>query len=444
MNLSISKNLDIKIVIIAIIAVIIFAIVLIFGYNAYPVPSGDSVHFLPGVINFSLGNGLVNQVSNLVSEIDKSGFQKQIIYPPLFALFSGYFIKILHIQNSAGILFAISIFNGLSVVLATFIFYKILSIDKKYKNDFLLLIVIGLLAFATTLDIHQSRPESLARLFFLLMIISAIYIKPKKLWLLFGLLLGLMAGTQLVVSIGVALLMGMFFAVRFDWKNALKAIFLTGLLSIIVLLAILLLSPLGFWENINGIFSHFLKIIHTPTDISPLNSNGIFWKIFIIKYYFLLPGTTFFGFIMVLSAIFGAKIYFIHKKNIKSQILFLLFFILFLVYFYPALRSSQYYNILFFSVIFIGIIIYYIYTIEKNNLIKIASLLMILSVSFGFLRDIVLFPYFLKDGVSLEKARTQFENLKDNDNKIGITTGLWTLSENYKDIYIYIYMKRWG
>ena len=62
-------------------------------------------------------------------------------------------------------------------------------------------------------------------------------------------------------------------------------------------------------------------------------------------------------------------------------------------------------------------------------------------VATGFLRTTLLFPFFLKQGAALEEARAHFAELvrplESEDALIGVTGGLWTLTENYEKVYAY-------
>jgi hypothetical protein len=72
--------------------------------------------------------------------------------------------------------------------------------------------------------------------------------------------------------------------------------------------------------------------------------------------------------------------------------------------------------------------------------VKTAFLLAAAMSTVSFLRVTALFPYFVKNGMSLEQARERFRTIDLSQyQKIGVTSSMWVLSENYDHTFLVPY-----
>ena len=134
-------------------------------------------------------------------------------------------------------------------------------------------------------------------------------------------------------------------------------------------------------------------------------------------------------------------LYYSYRRENHRRILFLVLFALFLItqaYISPLFMRS--YNILILAPIVFFIIVYF-NTIISSNRLRLISLLCIILSTFGFIRYVAMFPYFLEYGMKLKQAQAQFieinkENSAKND-MIGVSSSLWVLSTDYNKIRVF-------
>jgi len=438
-----SDNLRFKFTLVVVCVVLV---ILTFGYVAYPPTHGDAAYFLPTAINFSLGHGFTNEVSSLVlHNFEKSGSFLDNTYVPGFKLFLGLILKGLSffiIPSSLSVVFIIAILNSIAVFLMGFIFYKIFI--KKYENIsrfYLFIFIAHLLAFVGTLHIGAGRPESLARLFLLCAIILVFYLHKTHLsflWPLLGFLLGLMGVTQPVIAFSFGLLISVYFGIVCTTRQAIQHIIKTYLLSFFVFYGIFILSPIGFSHGLTGIWGHFHEVI-VVGFFGNLNISQ--WVIDFFRSYFFTPDSMFFGVILCLFSVFAFQFYSLYKSKIASQKIFLLFTVLFFIaQLYSFLFPPIHYNIVFFSPIFLGFILYYVLHMHMTSK-KIVVSMIVMLLSIGFFYSVFLFPFYLKGVVSLNQARAFFNRSPiingGGDDKIMITPNMWLLSEKYASMDLY-------
>jgi len=424
-------KIDAKKIAIILVALSIAAIIIVFAYFIYPTPGGDSFFFVPAAINFSLKGELSNKITDLTSIVDPTGAGRFLYYVPLFPVLLKY---LMFTPTSQGASLAIALINSIVIALSALVFYKIATFNKiKFTWFNVFVISMSLLGLATTLGINVGRPEILARLFFVIAFILAFYILPERLWLLFSLLLGLMGATQPIGAIIFAIIMGIFFSIIFNTREAIKTIAKIYISAVVVFLSVMLLAPFSIADKINGILKH-ASLITVPPHAD--NFLSIFFH-----YYFLDTNTTFFGLILLFSSMIGLWMYFRCHNRIHSSKLFVVFIILLLlIVLYSIIYPNHVYNILIFSPLFFGAIVYFLRNVTYPIYLKVIIVAVVTLSSIGFLRAVALFPFFLKDGVSLNEAKFHFQKLKDSmdvNEIIGVSDGLWPILDSYNNIRVY-------
>lgn len=329
----------------------------------------------------------------------------------------------------------VALISSANVLLSTLLFYKVTTTGGKQLGWLdTLLVILSTIAVCTAYLGQQSsgRTEPLVTLWFLagtLLAFSNASIYP---WLPFGIFLGLLGATHPVGAVTSATLVGLYYAALYPVVRALVHLARVYLLSLLVFLCILAISPNNALDNLYGIFSIGPQAVNSATTSRTFLSEWIFVSIH-----------PFYGLVLIPSLIYSTYLIVVRRQQIESRVLFLFFLLtLILVLYYFTFRViATSYNILWLSASFFAINIWAILHLPEKllarNLIKLALVIIIALSTLGFARSIILFPVFLEHGMSLDEARRFFATLTPTDNSVTTVTGsLWTLSEEYDKIRI--------
>ncbi len=412
-------------------------ILLLFSYFSYPIVRGDSIFFIPTAINVAQGKGLINELGYLSLILDKFHGQDFIYYPPLFPLILA---KLSYQPTLQGIYFS----SAIIAIFSLFLLYIIINIFRKKLahapdikfNGILSIILIG---HSTGYITGNMRPELLSKFILLTFIyLNIVLFKRKHFFIIVNaVLLGITLLIHIYHALIFALLLALYYSIRFRWIEWLKYIFLTALTAItLFVLGITTLSPFGLLRNLDGIYSH-IKLIQGiniyPEKISPNLFFG--FNLLDTGYFFYLPiALLFLGIVIFITTTYWGKI------RAKGIFLVVLVLSIYLIYIIPTLREFPYYLYLIIPLMYVGIFVFIFYFKPVKFLFSIILILLILPMG-GVLREVILFPFFLTQGVSLEKARADYtllrsqdtESLKNNE-KIGITVSLWPLTYNFSEL----------
>lgn len=425
---------DYKTIFIIAVVVFISAFFALFGYYVYPAPGGDSLFFtLPGV-NFAASHELTSPlfVDGRVYDrlIDTSGRRRFLHYPPLFPLALAYLMPQ---STPRGAFMVISIIDVMVVVFsAIFIFITVRSGGALGWSS-ALLIGLSLFAVATTADQSGGRPEILARFIFALGLISAVFVGRKYLWLLFGVLIGLMGATHPPAGLIAGLLTLTLFSAWYSSKKTLLHTSSAFLVAVLVFLAVITVGPFEIGET--------LVAMRKMGNIvsSYLIENEAFNPKLFLTHYFFDPGAPFIGGATILLLACGIVVYRKNRNRIASPVLFfmgviLLVTMVFWLMFYIV--GHQFYISVFSPLLFGGLVYY---AARSGKFMKLTTAIIILLAASGIARDMFFFPSFLARGVKFADARSEFKDIQSrvNEGRFGVTSALWTLSENYNQMYTY-------
>ncbi len=412
-------------------------ILLLFSYFAYPVVRGDSIFFIPAAINVAQGKGLINELGYLSLILDKFHGQDFIYYPPLFPLILA---KLSYQPTLQGIYFS----SAIIAIFSLFLLYIIINIfrkklahapDIKFKG----ILSIILIGHSTGYITGNMRPELLSKFILLTFIyLNIILFKRKHFFIIVNaVLLGITLLIHIYHALIFALLLALYYSIRFRCLEWLKYIFTTAFISIMLfILGVMALSPFGLLRNLSGIYSHIKLIQGINIHLEKISPNLFLgFNLLDTGYFFYLPIALLFLGIVIFST-------YTYWDVIRTKSIFLVILVLsiYLIYIVPTLREFPYYLYLMIPLIYIGIFVFIFYFKLSKFLFSITLFLLILPMG-GFLREVVLFPFFLTQGVSLEKARTDYALLRSqntelikNDEKIGITISLWPLTYNFSEL----------
>lgn len=406
-------------------AILLSVLCIIFGSFYYPIAGPDTIFFIPPAINFYQGNGLINQIAaEHLSAIDTSGQNRFLYYPPFFPILLSLFAD----SDASGIFIFLGFLSALSILLSALILCKYL-IQKSGRLSWLGAIFI-FLALITILRMpwgSSGRPEIFARFLISIAFLLFCFLSYKKYWQIFGVILGLLIITHPVEALIFGVLLGLVFSIQESTKTTLFLILkILALASVVVFIFIQFFSPIDINELITGLARHwFLKA---------LTGSGF------INFFSLISNThsLFYGVIFIFLVLIGIKTLKSYFYNIKSRELFIVFLaILFLITVYFSIINVRNYYITPFSVIIFAVFGYYIFVLNHSHFLKWAAVFIFLVLSFTSLREVVLFPFYVKDGVDLENARKIFETIVKRDElylNIEITKSLWLLNKDLNTI----------
>jgi hypothetical protein len=77
------------------------------------------------------------------------------------------------------------------------------------------------------------------------------------------------------------------------------------------------------------------------------------------------------------------------------------------------------------------------FQIKQQNLIFLAKLSVFVVCSLGFVRHVVVFPYFIKYGTSYNSAKAELERLIGSGESVGVTSGFFSLAETTNQVRIF-------
>lgn len=424
--------------------------------NGYPVPPPNSALFVPLAINYAAGNGLTDELSHVVANINNARTDESRIttsYPPLYPILMS---TLMPTANTQGAFVAIAIIEDLIVIFTAWFLWKAVKMGRDGEGDWLdvLIVIFGLFAvIAPLLTFNSTRTELVFQLFSLAWLMLALrFSNSKYLWPLFGLILGLGGAIHPMHAIYFSLLIGIFFSFGRGVKPAIREILKTYLLGLGVFLFIMAITPNGIVEKISGTLAHARLygkgISFLPGSSTDLDSSaGTYW-VTLFLYLVKSPSSFFWGPFSVFLAMLGLRFYKNLASRIKSRSLFFLFLLPFLAIMTGIALThsdSTYYLTMFGSLFFV--LAAYVVSKEKKAAFKLSLLVFFVVMSVSSIRIFALIPFYLSEGVTLGEAREIYKELNppNCENCIGISpSNLWTLSENYKSMMTYFEAKNAG
>lgn len=426
----------------------IIIILFIFALNAYPVAGGDSIYYVATAINHKLGHGLINQLSPMFLVGDPSGAGKFLVFPPLFPL---VLIWLMPTGTPQGAHMAMFMLYAATILLASFIYRKLMIPDWGQVSWYRIVIYIfSLFSLAAITIFYPGRPETLARLLVTLALFGLLYPHKNWLWLLLGAVLGLNIATHPGPAILFAPLIGIFFAFYHPIKKALGLTFLAFTVSLIVFFLITQVFSYGALPTALGVFHQFSRLNANLSPAGYLASGqpSVIIQPFLITQDFLIRiianltvsrGAAFQGLIITFALAFSLLFYRRFKNIIAAPSLFYLFSLLTAGLLFLLLVYKQNLSYVFaLTPLWILIIAYYSTTLAYSKILKFAALAVIILSSLIFFHRVALFPFLIKSGMSLERARAAFQQLPlDPNQRIGVDGTIWPISENYSRMYLW-------
>lgn len=433
---------------------------LFFGrINDYPVPPPNSALFVPLAINFVAGNGLTDELSHVISQINTNRLDKPRLttsYPPFYPILMSVLMPT---ANPRGAFIAIAVIESLIVILTSWFLWKAIRIGRGEEIDWLDILIVGSGLFAVIaplLTFNSTRTELVFQLFSLAWLIFVVYFSDSKhLFKLFGLILGMGGAIHPMHAIYFSLLIGLFFSFKLEIKPAIREVLKTYLLGFGIFLFIMAITPNSIVDKITGTLAHarlygdgFLSFLPGSSTNFNASTDGDGYWMTLFRYLVKSPSSFFWGPFAIFFAILALRFYKSFAPKIKSHFLFFLFLLPFLTIMAGIAlghSDSTYYLTMFGSLFFV-FSTYIVYQ-KKRMMLRLFLLMLFAVMSLSSIRIFALMPSYLSHGMTLVEARELYKelHLPDCENCIGVSpASLWVLSENYKSIMTYPEAKNAG
>lgn len=411
---------------------------LFFALNVWPPLDGDALSYIPPIFQYANNRKLVNSIWAPIKIFDPQGEGRLVYHGFLYQMIVGSFVPS---PTHRGIIFIIAILNIITLGCLSFIFYRFISIAK--ISSFWKIAITGsaLLSISTLIYGLIGRPDTFAILILSLLIGALITTDKQRHWIFFGLAIGILACSCTVAAILLSVAFIIYLSIRFNRKQLITYSLLSLVLTSAVMSMCFLWYPYNLLDWIEGNYKHFLSAVMS------------YWKRSILLYWFIIPYSFLFGVIFIVALSCALYLYSCFKSLIKIKWLFFcsIFILLVLIYWFGIRVPTHSYNIRLFAPLIYAVIIYSYVFWEGSNLgrqkykkmlIRIGLLTIFILCAFGFLREIVLFQENTKSGMSYNKARYLLENFRaHHKGLIMLSSGLFTLTENYNNIVVSIVIK---
>jgi hypothetical protein len=328
-----------------------------------------------------------------------------------------------------GAFLAVALLRVASVLLAALLLCRVaVSTGGRSGRDLTLPVALSLCGLATGWLPTLGRPEALATLFVLLAALAALALDGGARVAAFGVLLGATAATQPLGAVELGLVMALYLAARRSTPAALVESGATAALGLAVFAGLLALSPHGLAETLAGMARSYP---HTPWTAPP----GRDWW----RPWMLARRSTFYGPLLLASVVCGIALLRGRWARVGSRPLFAPAAVLLLACFYHGSfthKSLRNYNALVLAPVFFGVLVAWAALSPKGRAgaawARAAVTACIAATAIGFLGHVATYPYFLRHGRGLDRARAEWAaTALPPTGRVAMIGNLWTLTEDY-------------
>lgn len=397
-------------------------LLLLYGAHAYPLPTGDSVYFIPPTLSVANGDGMVQTLIAKDTQGANAVGKRMLWYPPLFFIVVG---GLIWEPTYMAVSLVVALFSSLSLLIATWLLYTTTTLHGQSLTWYrTLLIILSIVGLCSALLYQQSRgrTESLVTCWLLLGALGAASTPPRSQWLPLGVGLGLMSATHFAGAMVATLLISAYFAVIYAFWPALRSILATVLLAGSIFLIIMINSP-------NGVSETFATTTRAAVDHALFRSTpGSLYEAWI--FHTQIP---FYG--LVFLASLGSLVFLGIRsmQSIKSKWLLTasVALLTFCVYQLSIPYPTRSYNIVLFAplsfLVLIWLLTHHLPLVTLRQRTVHLGLTIILALStIGFARASVLYPVYLQQGMSLVEARRLWHTQDPGAPcSIGVSLALW-------------------
>ena len=410
--------------------ILVSALFMVMSGHQYPVMDGDSTCFLPFAISSMHGQGLVNPIYHPAKVVDPAnpgiltwhGF----LHPMLLAYLAPS-------ASYSGVRLVIAALWVISLALSTIAFFRFTTICGASEPLRSLVTAAAVFAAAGLLP-GGGRPEQLVVFFIAAGATAILYLPLRWHWLVLGVIMGLLMATSPVAAILAIPIFGLYACARLRLPAAVLFLLKSAALAAAVFALCFSQYPFTLNAWLTGMKLHSQGAI--------LGQSGQ-W----LAHLKIAPGIAPFILLLGLALIAGLFVISKDRKTVGSLagiVAFTGLLFAFLYYFWIRTPDRDY-NVTAFSpallLVVIGGGVFAAGRFAKGATrwrvitygAVFASLLL---PATGFVRTALLFPFFLNYGMPYDMARQELHLLDAPPGNVGITSGLFTLVEDYSRINI--------
>lgn len=387
------------------------AVYILFTWYGYPLLTNDSQCFLPAAVEIKNGGGLINPFYN-ANFIEGNKF---LFYPPFFPVFMSLLLP----GVGAGALYVSILVVNLSSLFISLLILKELykKLDNVAEQAFQmnLFSVFWLFANCTFIIPANTRPEMLCRLFLYLIVFLALKRSSFKYFAA-----GTICALSILTSPVFGIYAGFIILLYFVYEQNVKPLIPFAAGCLVVAAFFFILYPYKISELLQTMQLHSKNVIFQRNE-------GFSLSAFLT--YHVMSYNASFGILLFLTAVAIAVYTFIPTlKGAFAKPVFLgllsLLLLLVLYFTFKNLPMSYYMYVL------SPLLLYFIaagFFKQSSRLVKRYLLLLVMLVSFSFLRLVGVFAVNLPTAqYPLEKMSGYMEPFKKMEGKkIGLSTALW-------------------
>lgn len=406
------------------------ALTLAFGYFGYPVAGqNDGGWFVAPAINLALAGKLENPITWTQMAL-AAGTGSFLSYPPLFPLLLRVFISPgAAVPPPVQAFLTIAVLNCLTLGLGAWALYRLATLRGTSLGwPATVMVCAALFLLFRASWSFGGRPETLVRLLFTLGFAFAFFERrPVRLAVVFGLLTGLTAATHVLAPIFFFVLAGLLFAWRYRFLESLKHLAPLVAVAVLTFLLVIQASPFGILATLHGIFRHGSTQL---VGISP----GTAALVLLTSPYALLYAAVAAVLLFSGGRFFLAKV---REGMVGSPALVLVFTALAAAYVFFALANAKNYYVAPFFLLVFAALLYYAVHMQDSKFVTSISVALLAVLVLVSLKNVALFPFFVRDGVKLPEARAALEEIVAQRPRVPVALGgahLWVVSEAYGTI----------
>jgi hypothetical protein len=412
-----------KLACIAAVTLTLGGVMVAFSYHAYPLPGMDSSVFVPVAVNVAAGRGLVNDVHHF-------------LYPaPLFPTFLGAMMQEATPQGAFKVL---GYLGALNVALSALLFYRGARLfSRSLTWPTTALVCLAVVSISTCFSYHICRPELLVFTIVLLLCLlnvswPARWPRPY-LWTLDAVGIGLMAFTQPNAALIFTVFLASWSAATLERREL--ALFFTTLAAVFTLALLILTPTMGpflpdFASQVLAVADY---VFFSNPRLKP--DPGAVLDYYVGAKYGSL--VLMLGPLLLLSVVIGTALYKRHPFTIKNKIAFALLAstLLFLMYATAFVYPNRIYNA---AILLPPALLCIVVAMSLKSthphylkyLVTLASILILVS-PLNLYRNIVLFPYFVGQGVPLDEVRAFTRSIPAGEEEVLASKSLWAANDKY-------------
>ena len=405
-------------------------ILVLFAYNMYPVPDGDSIAFIPTIKSYSETGILQNKLFIRPHTIDPGGLGRFLANTPGMTVYVGSFMKLLGQTSYQSAFVSLSLIRCASLL----IFSKLIILTLQQRTQtvclkHLAIPAILIISNAFFLFASNGRSEIISIFFVSIALLAVLSVKPQiKRHIFVQICIGLLFPVNVASAIISMCIYSVYliFDIKFT-RLRLACLFLSIFFSALFLMLSYAVAGVSLSDGINGV-THAAKtaLFNYKVDLTLAQS---------ISYYkswmtFAILGVLQF---MRLSLTFWNQ----DKTSIADRLLLIItvFVLIILAYYFGGRYATNHYTLYAFLTLYQLLAFQlFIHCLESTrgsthilsfSIIILAAILSLLQP----VRASLLFPYYLTSGSTYDQMKKEFEKIDTQGCSVVYTTAVAWLDD---------------